>query len=221
MFDYNLFNTIIDAEDLDYKEKGILLIIARFHNSEKGYSYPSIKKIKSLALITDDRTVYSIINSLIEKKWLTKETLKGVGNKYFITVPTKITDGAKITVPTLFTETPTVNNVGGVPTKITEQNNKENYKKKNIYITFDFEEIDHIKLTQEQYDKLIDKHGKNAINKLICDMDNYEAQRNKKYKDYYKALNTWSNRQNEKFSKPQNVQVPVIPEGIGSRKKLG
>lgn len=82
-------------------------------------------------------------------------------------------------------------------------NNVNNEKNDNkIYITISG--VDKVKLTQEQYDKLITDYSKQLIDKKILDMDNYVTQKNKPYKDYNKALRTWL--RNEKVENKPNQE---------------
>lgn len=93
-----IFNYIRDSIDLDISEKGLLWLIFGFYKSEEGCNYLSIKSLKQLSKISDDRTLYSKINSLIAKGYLRKEVQKGIGCKYFISIPNvKITDTVEIT----------------------------------------------------------------------------------------------------------------------------
>lgn len=80
------FNSIIDNEDLDIKEKGLLLILFRFVNYKTGYANPSRTLIKKLTNITDNRTLDKLINTLIDKGLLKRESGKGNRSKYFIEV---------------------------------------------------------------------------------------------------------------------------------------
>lgn len=73
------FNTIIDDENLDIKEKGLLLILFRYVNYEKGYADPSRALIKKLTRISDNRTLDNILRQLTEKGYLqlVKKASKG------------------------------------------------------------------------------------------------------------------------------------------------
>lgn len=77
------FNSIIDNEILQPKEKLLSLTIFRFYNSEKGYSYPSKETLKKLCGISHDRDYYKYIKNLEDKKILIKETVKGKGCKFY------------------------------------------------------------------------------------------------------------------------------------------
>lgn len=79
------FNSIIDNEVLHPKEKLLLLTIFRYYNQEKGYSYPSKELLKTKCGITHDRDYYKYINSLVINNYIIKETIKGIGCKFYLT----------------------------------------------------------------------------------------------------------------------------------------
>ncbi len=90
------YNTIIDNTELDLKEKGLLLVMFRYVNYEKGYADPSRTLIKKLTGISDNRTLDRIFNSLIGKGVLIRESGKGGRSKYFIKVGGEITTNTKV-----------------------------------------------------------------------------------------------------------------------------
>lgn len=79
------FNSIIDNEVLNPKEKLLLLTIFRYYNQEKRYSYPSKKLLKAKCSITHDRDYYKYINNLEINNYIIKETIKGMGCKFYLT----------------------------------------------------------------------------------------------------------------------------------------
>jgi hypothetical protein len=79
MVDNGLFE-----EELNIQEQSILIALIRYYNKEKGYSYPSYARLKKASRVIDNRTLINNINSLIKKGYLKKETVKGIGNKYYI-----------------------------------------------------------------------------------------------------------------------------------------
>ncbi len=86
---WHQFNAIIDNNELNAKEKGVLLIIFRFIDSEAKYAYPSRKVIKRLAKITDNRTLDKILNTLIEKGFIKRKSgYTGRCSQYYLTVKT-------------------------------------------------------------------------------------------------------------------------------------
>lgn len=97
-------------------------------------------------------------------------------------------------------------NVQELSGKTTIEKEKElEIKKNKIYmnLTFIDDIIDNVKITEEEYNKLIGKHGKAKVNKMILNLDNYIANGRKKYKDHYRVINTWcisDTKYNEKNS---------------------
>lgn len=84
------FNLIIDTLDLDVKEKGLLLIIFRYVNHKTGYANPSRALLKKLYGTNKNDVIDKVINSLIGKGYLYRESGKGVRSKYFIKLGTQI-----------------------------------------------------------------------------------------------------------------------------------
>lgn len=79
-------------------------------------------------------------------------------------------------------------------------------EKEIIYIdlTFIDDVIDKVKITQEQYEKLVNKFGSKITNTQIMALDNYIANgKGAKYKDHYRALNIWCNSKTPKESSGQ------------------
>lgn len=61
-------------------------------------------------------------------------------------------------------------------------------------LSFIDDSIDQVKITEEQYKKLISKYTKDIVHTNILNLDNYMANK-KKYKDHYKALNNWCSKE--------------------------
>lgn len=79
-------NEIFDLE-WNVQEQNLYIALLSFYDKEKGYASPSYKDLKERAKISDDRTLIKHINTLIEKNLLKKETVRGVGNKYYLYKP--------------------------------------------------------------------------------------------------------------------------------------
>ncbi|MFR2528740.1 MAG: hypothetical protein ACLS9F_13865 [Clostridium paraputrificum] len=78
--------------------------------------------------------------------------------------------------------------------KETNKNEENDKNDKEVYIDLKFvdEVIEKVKLTQEQYNKLINKYDKEYVHKEILGLDNYIVNgKGAKYKDHYRTLNTW------------------------------
>lgn len=76
--------------------------------------------------------------------------------------------------------------------------------KEKIYIDLKFidDVIDKVKLTKEQYDKLLTKYHKELLHKEIIALDNYIANgKGNRYKDHYRVLNVWCNKNNKEVAK--------------------
>lgn len=93
---WNEFNSIIDTVDLDVKEKGLLLIIFRYVNHKTGYADPSRALLKKLYGTNKNDVIDKVINSLISKGYLYRESGKGVRSKYFVRIGTEIEPSTKI-----------------------------------------------------------------------------------------------------------------------------
>lgn len=80
-------------------------------------------------------------------------------------------------------------------------------KKKDIYIHIP--DVENVKLTQEQYDKLVAEHGKEYIDNKILDLDNYIVNgKGSRYKDHNKVLRSWI-RNDKKQNKKEESYDPL------------
>lgn len=84
---FTVVPNVIFGVELSVQEQSLYLALLSFYNKEKGYAYPSYKQLKERSRIKKDETLIKYINSLIQKKLLEKETIKGKGNKYYIPTP--------------------------------------------------------------------------------------------------------------------------------------
>jgi hypothetical protein len=66
-----------------------------------------------------------------------------------------------------------------------------------ISLSFIDDVIEKVKLTQEQYNKLISKYDKELVHKTIISLDTYIANGTKKYKDHYRTINNWCMKSKE------------------------
>jgi len=62
-------------------------------------------------------------------------------------------------------------------------------QKKSKRITRDYAEF--VKLTEEEYQKLLEKHGQVKLDRIIEKLDNYKGSSGRTYKDDYRAINSW------------------------------
>jgi hypothetical protein len=73
-----------------------------------------------------------------------------------------------------------------------------------------FGELENVKLTNEEYQKLIEKFGDKNTNILIFELDTYIGSKGDKYKSHYATLLSWAKRkweeqENKKISKNNNI----------------
>ncbi len=86
MYYTKIQNRVIRDNDLKPNEKIVLIILMSYNNKGFGYSYPSISTIMQNANIKNRNTVIKIIKELEKKGYIRKETVKGIGNKYYLKV---------------------------------------------------------------------------------------------------------------------------------------
>ncbi|HFG9719351.1 TPA: helix-turn-helix domain-containing protein [Clostridioides difficile] len=190
-----LENDLIDREDLSIYEKMIYIVLARYSNEESS-CFPSYKTISEKAGCSI-RQVSNILNELENKELIIRENRNHEGKKeknsnlYFL-----ISSKAKVQ-----NEVPNVRHE--VPSKKTY--NKKTYIKSNTttqkesktdYLDLSFLDLDieKVKLTKDEYDKLISKFGKKYIHDKIVSLENYIINgKGSRYKSHYRALLTWGN----------------------------
>ena len=84
--------------------------------------------------------------------------------------------------------------------------------KKPVYMDLTFIEdyIDTVKITQDQYDKLVKDYGVNIVNNTIRNLDNYIVNKKPKYKDHNRVLRTWLSKNNNQNGK-EHLKRKEIP----------
>lgn len=204
------FNSIVEDENLDVKEKGLLLIIFRYINHKTGYANPSRELIKKLYGTKKNDVIDKVFKSLENKGYLVRESGVGIRTKYFIKVGTEIepstdTEPSSKIEPQVGTEIePTVG------TQIEPQKEKEKKKeKKNIYIEnqnsvsvtyMDLKFIDslisEVKITEEEYKLLTERYSKKLVHDKIKALDGYKDL--DKFGSHVKVLNSWCDKDKDK-----------------------
>lgn len=81
---FEQFNLFVDSDKINGDEMRFLMTIHRYHNHEKGYSFPSIEKIMNGMKIKNRKSFYKIKQSLEKKGILITTMIKGIGNQYKI-----------------------------------------------------------------------------------------------------------------------------------------
>ena len=67
-------------------------------------------------------------------------------------------------------------------------------------------------MTEDEYEKLLDKFGKKAANEMIEILDNYKGSKGKTYKNDYRAILSWVVKR-WKEEHP-GVKDPKNPSGV-------
>ena len=209
------FNSIVDTLDLDVKEKGLLLIIFRYVNHKTGYANPSRTLLKKLYGTNKNDVIDRVINSLINKGYLYRESGKGIRSKYFLKLGTKIEPSTKIELNTKVEPILGTKREPIVGTKIEPQKeNKKKIKENNIYSPLDSEnyikevnkklEEDLIKKITSTYDKALVMNelkklkGKNLVGiDLLQELErNLKASKKEKCSDEVKEIFEYWNLKN-------------------------
>ena len=60
-------------------------------------------------------------------------------------------------------------------------------------------ELENVKLTPEEYQKLVDLMGEKNVKILILDLDTYIASKGVRYKSHYATIQSWARRKNQEM----------------------
>lgn len=74
----------------------------------------------------------------------------------------------------------------------------------NTKIKETYGEFEKVKLTKDEYDKLVERLGEKHTQSLIFEMDAYIASKGDKYKSHYAALLTWASRKFKEYAKKKS-----------------
>ena len=189
---------VLENEGLKPMEKLTLIMLIKFNNQLKGYAYPSLEVLKNHLGYSHIKYVIKIINSLITKGYIKKETVKQKNHYYILKGSVQKVHNVQ--------NVPNVQNIpkdraqnipkDSVQNVHTKSINKS-IKKNTIYISLSSidEIIDKVEISQEQYDKLITKFSKEIVHKNIVELDNYITNgKGEKYKEHYRVLNAWCSK---------------------------
>ncbi|HBG3598392.1 TPA: helix-turn-helix domain-containing protein [Clostridioides difficile] len=205
-----LENDLVDREDLGIYEKMIYIVLARYSDNES-CCFPSYKTI-ALKCGCSERQAKSVVKILENKGLIKKENrIKSNSNEkesniYFV-LTAKLGgeyDAQQVVNmmhnPSAPHALPVVHEVHSKKTY-----NKKTYIKSNTtpqnepktdYLDLSFLDLDieKVKLTKDEYDKLISKFGKKYIHDKIVSLENYIVNgKGSRYKSHYRALLTWGN----------------------------
>lgn len=221
----NLDNNLGKNEKLIYNH----LILC--FDEEKGFAYPSYPELMQVLGVKRRNSVADTVEGLREKNYIeTKKGFRGANNYYllrYITsneiVTSNIIDTSNETDTRTSneTDTPLVTELllNKVNNKLNNSINinstkKTSTKKEKLYIDLSEYEYESIKVTQEEYDKLINfAHG--DVNLVHSKMLSLEAgivngnETYKGYKNHYMTLRNWLS----KDVKPKEQQIIEKPKG--------
>ncbi len=95
------------------------------------------------------------------------------------------------------------NYTGTIPVHIDKDNNKDidNYK---------YGEFENVKLTEEEYNKLVEKLGENNTKVMIEELSTGIASKGYKYKSHYATILSWSRRRVTKFQERNQPKQRTI-----------
>ena len=78
----NLPNEVIELK-ISPLEKIVLIVLIRYYNREKGYSYPSYPILMEMCCASKNSVIKGL-NELEKREFIKKEILNGKGNRYYI-----------------------------------------------------------------------------------------------------------------------------------------
>ncbi len=97
----------------------------------------------------------------------------------------------------------------------TTNKNDKNVKNEKKYIPLLYAES--VKLTQEEYNKLVDAHGEEDTRELITILNNYKLSSGKRYKSDYRAILTWVVDKLQEKKQRRSPPKGRTPTGKGDR----
>ncbi|HBF1268440.1 TPA: helix-turn-helix domain-containing protein [Clostridioides difficile] len=205
-----LENDLVDREDLGIYEKMIYIVLVRYSDNES-CCFPSYKTI-ALKCGCSERQAKSVVKILENKGLIKKENrIKSNSNEkesniYFV-LTAKLGGEYDAQQVVNMMHNPSAPHAQQVVHEVHSKKtyNKKTYIKSNTtpqkesktdYLDLSFLDLDieKVKLTKDEYDKLISKFGKKYIHDKIVSLENYIVNgKGSRYKSHYRALLTWGN----------------------------
>ncbi|MDT8715555.1 helix-turn-helix domain-containing protein [Clostridium sp. 19966] len=189
-------NNLIRNEELNVNEKVLLIYFLSIGNKV----YPSYKKICEV-LKCSKPTAIKTVQSLSNKGYIAVNKTKTNGdfdnNSYTVIYDFDVVNNFDNVVKEI--DNGSKKSLQQVVKKIDSKNTNKRILSKEIYMDLKFidDVVDKVKITQEEYNKLVDKFTKSVVHKNIIALDNYIANgKGNKYKDHYRVLNTWCGKSN-------------------------
>jgi len=194
---------------IDFKDTGKMSTTIENEKVYYWFKYDGFIKEYPILSIKKD-AIYRRMKILIEKGFLIHTTVKVGGTYSYYNIDKNILYLLSDSEPQGYgfkTVGVTVQETEGGTDLKPQQNNpstkinpstKNNPSIKYIDLKFIDEIIEKVQLTKEQYNKLLNKYGQYQLHKEILALDNYIVNgKGNKYKDHYRALNIWCNKNKE------------------------
>ncbi|MBR1527764.1 MAG: helix-turn-helix domain-containing protein [Oscillospiraceae bacterium] len=207
-----------------------LLVYAIIYGFSQGENQWFMGYRKYLADFTNCtiRSVQNILNALVEKNLIEKQersdgTQKVVfyravrdtnisGKNFTPSEKNSLPPVKKFHPPSEKFSPPTIYNIiDNIEDNIERENALAPEPKKQKEIKHKFGEYHHVRLTDNQFQKLIEEYGENAINLYIKKVDEYCQQHGKSYKDYNLTIRNWMNKDNiQKVGDTNGEHIGII-----------
>ena len=209
--------------------KGLFAYICAYAGSED-HSFPGRDLITHELNIGKD-TFTKYMKELKDSKYIHVTQSKGQGkfanNIYYITpdkeepYPNFSDTEDKDITNNNNTSNNNTNNNNTNTTSITDS--KSNKKPTYMDLTFIEDYIDTVKITQDQYDKLVKDYGVNIVNNTIRNLDSYIVNKKPKYKDHNRVLRTWLSKNNNQNGKEHEKRkgIPSLNAEQKPKRKYG
>ena len=177
------------------------------------WTYNSIPAFKKLFPFWTERQIRTILDKLKDDGYINTGNYNKMA--YDRTTWYSFTEKGKELMSIQYVNTHVTNmsdgvdkNVAPIPDKKPDE--KPNKKLTYMDLTFIEDYIDTVKITQDQYDKLVKDYGVNIVNNTIRNLDNYIVNKKPKYKDHNRVLRTWLSKNNNQNGK-EHLKRKDIP----------
>jgi len=207
------------------------------NNLERGQGFTSISK---LIEVLSHKVGYRVQRPTKKQVWGIIEWLRNPyeGNHEGITkvpmiVTTKVTHGFVYTIcnyefyqdPKNYEGNSEGNDEGATKEQRKERQGNNKYKNvknvkndKNVKNERKVQYAEFVKMTPEEYQKLIDQFGKHATNRMIEILDNYKGSKGKTYKCDYRAILSWvTKRYQEEAQNGKDKQHTEKPKDMAGK----
>lgn len=217
-------------KNLGKNEKLIYNHLILCFDEEKGFAYPPYPELMQVLGVKRRNSVADTVEVLREKEYIeTKKGFRGANNYYLLKYTTSNENDTSNTLDTsnendtrtsnkndtpLVTK-PLLNNINNkINNKVSINGTKKpSNKNEKIYIDLSQYEFNNVKVTQEEYDKLVEfvEGNKSLVHMKMLSLETNIVNENKKYtklKNHYMTLRNWLS----KDIKPKEQQIIESPK---------